>query len=104
MSIKTPKIEKAYRLVANTLRRQGFEVYSLPVPATPVAPHLIGYKGNVFYNVYIYLDEAEKLAAFTGDSRDKIFEYAAIMNAEVISALVQETTKPGLVLSLESQE
>ena len=90
MSIKTPKIEKAYRLVANTLRRQGFEVYSLPLPATPVAPHLIGYKGNVFYNVYIYLDEAEKLES--------------PVNAEVISALVQETTKPGLVLSLESQE
>lgn len=97
-------MEDAYQLVGQALRRQGFEVHLLPIPASPVAPNIIGYKGQTFYNVYIYLDDAEKLAAFTGDSRDKIFDYASVMNARVISAVLHETTKPGLVLFLESQE
>lgn len=104
MTIKKDKMEDAYQLVGDALRKQGFEVFPLPIPATPVAPNLIGYKEHRFYNVYIYLSDAEKLAAFTGETRDKIFDYASVMNAKVLSAVLNETTKPGLVLFLESQE
>lgn len=81
-------------LAADVMRRQGYEVYTLPVTGVEFIPHMVAYKDQRFYNVYIFENAEERYDFFSGDLGKRIFEYADIMGAVVTTISLKVMKKP----------
>ena len=73
-------------LVANVLRRKGFEVYALPMNGKPHIPHLVAFKDNKFHNIYLFESRQQRNACFDETLRADAFAYARPLNAAVVTA------------------
>ena len=86
-------------VAANTMKKEGYEVYALPLTSVKHVPHLIAYRNDVFYHIYLFESHNEKAALFKGTTEEKIFEYAKIMNAKILTGIIH-VVSPGEGLSL----
>ena len=85
------RIEFLRLAAAASLRTNGFEVYTLPDNGVGYLPHLVAYRSGRFFNVYLFESLDEKRRVFEGGEGRKAFEYAAALNATIITVRLRVT-------------